>query len=283
MKKPIIFLAIVVLLCQLTVASYAAQDALNIKDVCGSAGDIVYLELYLNETYRGDTVAVSFSYDKQYLQLVEDQCTWAKEGVLQDFDKRKNAGVWADDKENEFSGVICTLAFRVIAEQEYFSTVVSCKMVLKNGTEETGSLLADAWVCSPCDHSFGAWNDTEQDTHMHTCQQCGYEETKSHNWDAGVTREDPEQPDLAITTFTCADCGAVTVEKHTSNEPPVNPDTTKPAHKPTNPAEPQPTDPDNDPNGGNIGDAKWLGVAAGVGVAAVLAAAAWLFLKKKHK
>lgn len=70
-------------------------------------------------------------------------------------------------------------------------------------------VTADFTVSFPaaCTHSFGAWTNRDEDTHVRTCANCKGEQVAAHSWGDGVTSDDG-----ISTTFTCAGCGAAKVE-----------------------------------------------------------------------
>lgn len=290
MKKSIILAVVLVLLCNMAIAGYATQDGLVIADAPAVPGEVVYLKLCLTQAMRVDALGVTFTFDDQSLELVEEECSWAKQGVLQDFDRRKKAGVWADSKVTEFTGEVCTLAFRVITEKQYFDTTVSCTLVLKNGAEDVGRVQADARVFSECAHEFGGWTDKGETGHQHICRLCQTAALAPHSWKLDMTKVDPARPDVSISVFVCVDCGAKRSQEHDKNQDPTSPET----QGPTQPSSPQgngnsgtnATTPSGDHTGHNHGtlipDAEWFGVAAVFGIVAVLVGAAVFFVKKKR-
>lgn len=70
-------------------------------------------------------------------------------------------------------------------------------------------VTADFTVSFPseCTHSFGAWTNRDEDTHVRTCSSCKGEQLAAHIWGEGKTSDDG----ISI-TFTCADCAATKTE-----------------------------------------------------------------------
>lgn len=304
MKKTFIFVALVILLCNLAVAGYAAQGEMTIPDVTVKPGDMIYLTVKLADTLDSDTVGVYVSYDAALLEMVDTSCTWAKKGVLQDFDAKRNAGVWTDSKAQSLNGNLCTLAFRVVAEEKEFSTTVSCTVILKKQSEETGRFSEDVNVTVRCNHEYGDWTDIGSNGHSQVCILCGDDQIQSHQWGAGVAEEDPNRPGVLVTTYTCSVCqGVQIIEEVAGTQPDIQetqptkpnpaPDGTQGGEnivepdnsRPEAPVLPSGTNPSDTGNPNTNADGNSIVLYAVLACVVVLAATAVVvyFYKKKHK
>ena len=63
------------------------------------------------------------------------------------------------------------------------------------------------------DHSWGKWQNVDEENHKHTCTVCTKEETAGHNWNKGVVTKKATCKEEGEKTYTCTDCGATKVEK----------------------------------------------------------------------
>lgn len=240
MRKWITLLLLTAMLSMFVLTGNAAEKDLRVATVEVKPGQTAYLKLELTQSTVGDAVGVAFEYDDTLLKPLESSCTWAKEGLLQDFDTDNGKGVWAVAVASDQKGLVCTLAFEVIAEG-HFETKVSCTVIVKNGSSKVGTFTTDATVLSYCDHAYGAWEDIGFLGHTHTCEYCGRHQTQSHKWDNGKTAQMEDKPDMAVTTFTCQDCGAVNKVEHEYNQKPTAP--TEPETYPTEPDHTHSTEP----------------------------------------
>ncbi len=244
MKKWTIMLFLVALLCSLVLTGHAAQSMLQVEDVTVKPGETVYLKVKLTGSLEGDAVGVSYTYDSEVLKPLESSSSWANQGVLQDFDAKKGAGVWAVEEAVELKGLVCTLAFQVVSEEAHFDTKVTCELKVKKDSQDVGEFTKTVTVSTYCDHKYGAWQNGSALGHTKTCENCGRSLTQSHHWDNGVTEEIDGRPGMAVTVYTCADCGATREFEHTSDAKPTAPQETEPEE--TNPTKPQnPTRPTN--------------------------------------
>ncbi|MBO7196961.1 MAG: hypothetical protein J6V80_06560, partial [Clostridia bacterium] len=73
------------------------------------------------------------------------------------------------------------------------------------------------------DHSYGAWENVDADTHKQTCE-CGDEVILPHAWNEGEVTTPATHTTTGVKTFTCTDCGATKTEEvpvlanHTYNQ-----------------------------------------------------------------
>lgn len=247
--KPIIRFFLILLLCgALLLPAQAAPADLTFSGGEAAAGEVVYLTVALNKKTLGDTMGVEYSYDTKHLEAVPELCAWSKGGSVKDFGL-KDRGVWATATAIQLEGNICVLAFRIKKDADFSETSVSCELVVKKGSEQTGKYQAEATVKIACDHSFAAWQSDGSALHSRSCESCGLSQTQPHSWDAGVVQMDPDSSDGKIRIYTCADCGATRQEEVPGTTPestsPTNPTTPKPTEpEPTEPDRLQPTEPD---------------------------------------
>lgn len=235
MKKWITLLLLAALVGTLTLTAHAADGNLRVASVEVKPGETAYLKLELTQSTVGDAVGVAFEYDDSLLKPLESSCTWAREGLLQDFDTENGKGVWAVAVASDQKGLVCTLAFEVIA-MGHFETKVDCTVIVKNGSAEVGTFTTSATIMSYCEHAYGNWEDIGIWGHTHVCKYCDRHQTQSHNWDNGKMEQMENKPDMAVTTFTCRDCGATQKTEHEYHQKPT---------APTQPPEGDPTEPDH--------------------------------------
>lgn len=246
MKRLTVMILTLALLAGLTLSGSAAQEPLTMSNATASQGQTVYLTVKLNESVVGDTVSISYQYDTELLRAVRKSCSWAREGILQDFNYTK-AGVWASLTAEDLKGDLCTLAFVLRSDVSFVSTQVSCTVMVRNGATDVGTYEATGTITYSCEHQFGSWESVDGNLiHTHTCSACGARESQSHSWDDGETSVDPTNPHLENTTYTCTVCGAVRVTQNT-----LIPEVTEPVQTIPGPTEPTmpsaPTDPTEKP------------------------------------
>lgn len=58
------------------------------------------------------------------------------------------------------------------------------------------------------DHSYGDWQELNEENHYHQCTVCEKTEEAAHRWGAGVLTQPPTEEADGVVTYTCADCGA---------------------------------------------------------------------------
>ena len=258
MRKWLAIVLLVTLLSAMLLTGQAAQNSLKVDDVKIKPGETVYVKLELTQSTVGDAMGVMYSYDPSVLKPLKSSSTWARKGMLQDFDTKKGTGIWADSTASDRKGLVCTLAFAVVSKEEHFDTEVVCTLIVKNGTEEVGNYTAKADVSTICEHAYGKWQNASDLGHSRTCEICGRKQSQSHHWDDGITAEIPNRPGMEMTTYTCQDCGATKSFEHLSDNKPTAPvetlpPETEPEDRPTEPDASRPTRPDHN-QGGSSGD-----------------------------
>lgn len=255
MKSFFRFFLILLLCSVMLLPAQAAPSDLTLSDGAAATGEVVYLTLTLNKQTQGNTMGVEYSYDTKHLEAVPELCSWSKGGAVKDFGL-KGRGVWASQNVTTLEGAICILAFRIKQDADFTQTKVSCSLVVKNETEQTGQYSAEATVKIVCNHSFAAWEAEGNGLHSRKCESCGHSQSEIHKWDAGVIQPNPENSQQKIRLFTCSVCGATRQEtvsdptaESTNPTLPTNPtvpdEPERPA--PTEPEEtrPQPTEPED--------------------------------------
>lgn len=222
----------------------AASSDLTLSDGEAAAGEVVYLTLTLNKKTMGNTMGVEYSYNTKHLEAVPELCSWTKGGAVKDFGL-KDRGVWTSQSAAALEGTICVLAFRIKKDASFDKTSVSCSLVVKNGTEQTGQYKADATVKIGCNHSFADWEAEGNALHSRKCENCNLSQTEPHKWDEGVVQVNPEDSRQTIRVFTCTACGA-TRQELVSNKEEEDPGVTAPTQptRPTEPTIPAPTNPE---------------------------------------
>jgi len=58
------------------------------------------------------------------------------------------------------------------------------------------------------DHSYGDWQELNEEQHFHQCAVCEKVEEAAHRWGAGVLTQPPTEDADGVVTYTCTDCGA---------------------------------------------------------------------------
>jgi hypothetical protein len=139
MRKWIVF-ALLMAVLMAAVPCVAAQG-IAVTDASAAPGQIVYLTVSLQESVRGDSMAVIYECDTDLLKPEPTACRWSTEGILQDFGDQM-AGVWADDEAKDRKGEICILAFRVQPGANFRETEVKVTLKIKNLSEDTGAFTA---------------------------------------------------------------------------------------------------------------------------------------------
>lgn len=251
MKKISILAMLLAILLTLSTAAMAEENALTLSNASVREDETIYLTLRLNKSVVGDAVGISYTFDSNVLEPVLSSCTWSQKGTLSNFNK-EYAGVWAASKAKDLAGDICVLAFRVKDGVKLTETTVSCTLVIKNGAVEQGTFTAQATVTYNCDHSYGAWEPSNEAGHIKSCVHCGSTAYQPHSWNSPESEENTNDPNHDWLVFTCQVCGFVYREEipeiEEATEPPQ---TTEPVTEPTTqvtipsmPTKPPETQPD---------------------------------------
>jgi len=267
--RKIITIFMTLLMCMnLAFGAHAAEGVLSIPEVPVSEGQTIYVAVTLTESVIGDSVGITYGYDKAVLEAIYSSATWGKEGMLQDF-SREDSGVWASGKAMDLKGTVCILAFRVKSGVTLTETAVSCTVTVKNDAETVGTYQAQGKIYAVCDHGYTKWESSGNLSHSRVCEKCGDKQTQTHMWGEGIISDHPENSHVDLITYTCEVCGAERTEEianqgeHTQppvgTEPPTEaptepeyvtrpPETTPPATRPTYPrpgeaTQPLPTEP----------------------------------------
>ena len=207
MRKFIVILMALALCLGMTVGAYAAEDTLSIPDVAVQQGQTVYVAVTLTESVTGDSVGITYSYDKDVLEAVPGSCTWGKQGMLQDF-SRSDSGVWAVAQSQDLKGTLCVLAFQVKKGVTLTETTVTCTVTVKNDAETVGTYTATGRIYAVCDHNYAPWESGGELTHSQSCEHCGQTQTQTHVWDDGVVMDHPTDGQKDLLVHTCTVCGA---------------------------------------------------------------------------
>lgn len=254
MKKITVFLTILAIIAGMALTAFAAEPKLQISDASAKPGDTVYLTVSLTEAVTGDTMGITYTYDRTVLEVVSSACTWEQKGVLQDFGSYDDSGVWTSGKSQEISGDICVLTFRVKSDVNFTGTDVACTLLVKNGSEKVGEFTAAARISAVCEHVYGDWQDAGEVGHSRGCELCGGTQTASHDWDEGTRTPDPENSGYDILTRTCGVCDAVRTSQVPGEQegqiPTVPEGTDPPVTEPPENYMTEPTVPQNRPQNG---------------------------------
>lgn len=243
-------LVFAVLACSATTV-FAQEPALKMDDVGIQPGETAFLCVSLNGEVSGDIVGISYSYDHTVLKVITEACTWARKGVLSDFDPANDRGVWTSGKSETFSGEICVLAFQVRSGVEFSEATVQCTLLIKSSTETVGEYTAEAVIRYICEHSFGEWSSEGTSGHSRTCESCGITSYEPHIWGGETYSEDPDNPGYVLKTRTCGICSEVLTESTyiETSVLPTTPATTEPEHTQptyaTNPNRQEETEPEH--------------------------------------
>lgn len=206
MKKLIVSLLALLLLGALALTGFAAENPMVLSSVEAAPGDLVYMTLSLTEPVVGDSMAVTYTYDTNILEPVPGSCSWEYKGVLQDFGKTNDAGVWAGKETVKLQNDICVLAFRVLDKAKLVQSTVTCTLIVKNSSQEAGRYIAEGTVYQQCEHEYGNWTDIGSLGHSRVCAKCHRQQTQSHNYDSGQDKTDASG--ATVKQFTCIDCRA---------------------------------------------------------------------------
>ena len=225
MRKVLFALLAAVLIVCFGVTALATENGLELSAEEAAPGGTAYVTVSLTEAVQGDSMGITFTYDKAVLAPVADASFWELEGVLQDFNSNAD-GVWTVEKTTELKEQICVVAFRVLENVEVTETELACKLVIKNGSQEVGVYEATAKLTIACDHVFGYWHSNGEIGHYHSCIHCGMKETSSHNWSEGTPGVGKNE---GKTCFVCQTCKAMRVVEPQSGKQDVVPSETEPA------------------------------------------------------
>lgn len=207
MKKICILLMSIALLLTLSLTVFAAEDTLKIHTATAKKGETVYVTVELTESVVGNAMAVMYSCNDKHLKPVSTSCSWAKTGMLQDFDRQDTIGVWACAESIDLKGGVCILAFDVKTFARFTETEISCTISVKNGSETVGEFTATGKVVLDCEHSYGPWQDGGDLGHYRKCSLCDGNQTQSHQWNDGDLLPESETPHQQTILYTCQVCG----------------------------------------------------------------------------
>ena len=283
MRKWIAAVMLAAMVILLAVPAQGAEDGLEVPDVTVQPGETVYLTFKLTKPVTGNSVAVTYTCDREVLKPIESSSTWERKGMLQDFDTYKMTGVWAAQEAVELEGDICTVAFRVVTEEAHFDTKVTCTVKVKNGAAEVADFTEEVLVSTACDHSYGAWTEDGSVSHQRTCSICSRKQQQAHKWDEGTVGKDQNNADVLL--FSCTECGAKKEVPYLSGS--------EQSTVPTQNTEPEdhdhdhgttPTEDDGHDHSHTVVDRKTQIRNALVlfGTVGVLAVGAWFVVKKKR-
>lgn len=219
MRKCFTLLICLALAASLAAPALADRDGLKVHNATASKGQTVYLTVELTESVMANSLAVEYTYNSKHLKPVPESCSWAKTGVLQDFDSRGGAGVWTTDTVADRKGGVCVLAFQVKALAVFRETEVTCTLIARGEGQEKLTFTATGKVILDCEHSYGDWTDAGALGHYQVCSSCGGKHTQNHQWDAGTVTEDPEKPGAAQTVYTCKVCGGTQAVREDTQRP----------------------------------------------------------------
>ena len=186
MKKIIMLLLTLTMIVSVPTTAHAADGNISITSAEAKHGQTVYLTVSLADCKKANTLGISMEYDSTVLKKIVGECTWAKTGILQDFDVAKDSGVWASSRALDLNGEVCTLAFRVKANAPVGDTKVGVTLTVKNDSKTIGTYTTTATVTVTCEHLYSEWTSINDDIHMKVCENCGLEKTSSHDWQDGV-------------------------------------------------------------------------------------------------
>lgn len=206
MRKFIVTLMALALCLGMAIGVHAAEDILSIPDVSAYQDQTIYVAVTLTETVVGDSMGVTYSYDKEVLEAIPGSSTWGKQGMLQDF-SRADSGVWAVSQSQDLKGTVCVLAFQVKKGATLSETAVTCTVTVKSDAEIVGTYTATGKISAVCDHKYTQWENGGDMLHVHTCELCGHKQTQTHIWDDGVISEHPTDEQMDLLVYTCTVCG----------------------------------------------------------------------------
>ena len=206
MKKNLCFLLCILFFCAIPVR--AAQPPLTATGSAAVPGQNAYVTLRFNETVIGDSIAVTYTWDKTCLEPIPDNCTWSRKGTLQDFDHAGGVGVWTVAEAADLTGDICVLTFRVPANAKFTQTTVKCTVLVKNDGATVGSYQAEATFGQACDHQYGSWQNASNSQHKQVCSKCDHTAYEDHNWIDGQILDIPDNPDKKLKVLFCTVCKA---------------------------------------------------------------------------
>ena len=146
MKGIRIFLIAMIMVLLTPTTVFASNTKVSIADVEAERSQMVYLSVVLSDCKKANTLGISMKYDSNVLKKVAGECSWEKKGILQDFSKTKDDGVWTAKKAEDVNGKICTLAFRVKANAPIGESDVTCEVIVKEDSNVIGTYTATGTV-----------------------------------------------------------------------------------------------------------------------------------------
>ena len=219
MRRICTLLMSIALILTLSLTVFAAEDALKIHTATAKKGETVYVTVELTESVVGNAMAVMYSCNSKHLKPVPTSCSWAKTGMLQDFDRRDTIGVWATEESTDLKGGVCVLAFEVKTFARFMETEIRCTVSVKNGSETVGEFTATGKVVLDCDHTYGDWQDGGDLGHYRKCSKCDGQQTQSHEWNDGDLLPESDNPYEQAIIYTCQICkGTKTQVQNTSSQ-----------------------------------------------------------------
>ncbi len=219
MKKRMWILLAALLVCLMIQPVFAAGSTMTVtasKDTA-APGDTLTVTVSINETLNCTSLGMGVQVDSAAMEVVEGSFKLLVQNVTQSsFKYNANAGGYV-------AMIQMAGAQTVSGDLFQFSVKIKDSAPLKKDYTITGapSLRTTAGVveCAvksdavhvACNHSFGSWSKQDNDYHARTCSKCKEVETKKHNWEGEVTKENGCDQ-AGEMTYTCKTCGAVKKE-----------------------------------------------------------------------
>ncbi|MGN0812629.1 MAG: cohesin domain-containing protein [Candidatus Coproplasma sp.] len=167
MKKLLFVLAAVTLTffsLSVTLPAMATSSArISFNDVAAYKGETVEITLCLSDCPKIKSMAVVPLYDLEKLEYIDGE--WLIGGaLLSDWNNQEQNGVILYSSETDLNGDIAKFTFKIIENESWEDIDFSCKVVIKNGTEQVDVEVDNHKIEIICDHDWSSTVFTENPT-----------------------------------------------------------------------------------------------------------------------
>lgn len=159
-------------------AVLAAGPAVGMTQSSGVNNQIVYLDLEMLNCTGVTSVAVKLDYDMDQLEFMADNCSFATEGTIQDFDLQKGVVLWASEQAKDLSGSFCELVFRIREDAPAGDSGIRATVIAKSNEDILIDSVAATNVTINCEH---IWDEghvekeataSENGIYIYNCTKC---------------------------------------------------------------------------------------------------------------
>ena len=211
MKKILAALICIILVCGLTITTFAASPSASLSGNPSELKKDATATITVNVSGSPSTTSALVQITLgSGLQLVSGQ--WKKSGIMQDFNASNGEGVIALSSAGSFDGAV----FSFVVKGKTVSTTaqnVTVKLTFRNGSSEVGTASVTKSIKVVCaSHSYGGYSKKDNNNHTRTCSVCQSVETKAHTWNGGTVTKNASCKEAGSKTLTCTACNATKTE-----------------------------------------------------------------------